>query len=58
MCSTRTSSTVTLAAVTKIEAWGYAPDDDPTVIPVPTAPDRIKQRRRLDGLLNECRPAT
>jgi hypothetical protein len=34
-----------------------APDDDPTAIPVPTTPGRIKRRRRLGGLLNEYQPA-
>jgi len=34
-----------------------APDDDPKVIPLPTAPDRIKRRRRLGGLLNEYQAA-
>lgn len=31
-------------------------DDDSTVTPVPTAPDRIARRRRLGGLLNEYQP--
>jgi transposase InsO family protein len=34
-----------------------APDDDPTVVPVPITPDRIARGRRLGGLLNEYRPA-
>lgn len=34
-----------------------APDDDPTVTPLPTTPDRLKRRRRLGGLLNEYQPA-
>jgi len=34
-----------------------APDDDPTVVPAPTTPDRIMRRRRLGGLLNEYQPA-
>jgi hypothetical protein len=34
-----------------------APNDDPTVIPVPTTPDRIKRTQRLGGLLNEHQPA-
>jgi putative transposase len=34
-----------------------APDDEPTVTPVPTTPDRIVRRRRLGGLLNEYHPA-
>ena len=34
-----------------------APDDDPTVFPVPAIPDRITCRRRLGGLLNEYQSA-
>ena len=34
-----------------------APDDDPQMIPLPTAPARIKRRRRLGGLLSEYHPA-
>jgi transposase InsO family protein len=34
-----------------------APDDDPNVIPPPTAPARIQRRQRLGGLLNEYHSA-
>jgi putative transposase len=34
-----------------------APDDDPNVIPLPSAPNQITRRQRLGGLLNECQPA-
>jgi len=34
-----------------------APDDDPNLIPLPTASHRIMRRQRLGGLLNEYHPA-
>ncbi len=34
-----------------------APDDDPNVVLLPTAADRIKRTRRLAGLLNDYQPA-
>jgi len=34
-----------------------APTDDPNVIPFPARTDRIRQRRRLGGLLNEYQAA-
>jgi transposase InsO family protein len=34
-----------------------APDDDPNVIPLPSAPNQITRGQRLGGLLNEYQPA-
>jgi putative transposase len=34
-----------------------APDDAPNVIPFPAAPDRIRRRQLLGGLINEYQPA-
>jgi putative transposase len=34
-----------------------APDDVPSVIPVPAPPHRIRRRQLLGGLINEYQPA-
>ena len=34
-----------------------APDDPPSVIPLPAPPDQIRRRQLLGGLINEYQPA-